>query len=128
MAGAKTGPVPRKHAVIHAEAIQQATRLDVFHRTRGPVDQHHRTTGAALHVVQRAEAHLALGQCEAAVKELLHAVELNANYPRSYYVLGLAYRDLGLKRKAQEAWKQHLEKSRRWKEEQSGLEGEEWKP
>lgn len=78
--------------------------------------------------VQRAEAHLALGQCEAAVKELLHAVELNANYPRSYYVLGLAYRDLGLKRKAQEAWKQHLEKSRRWKEEQSGLEGEEWKP
>ena len=78
--------------------------------------------------VQRAEAHLALSQCEAAIKELQHAIELNPNYPRSYYVLGQAYRDQGLKRKAQEAWKQHLEKSRRWKEEQSGLEGEEWKP
>jgi tetratricopeptide (TPR) repeat protein len=78
--------------------------------------------------VQRAEAHLALEQREAAVKELLHAIELNPEYPRSYYVLGQAYRGLGLKRKAQEAWKQHLEKSRRWKEEQSGLEGQEWKP
>ncbi|MCA9728488.1 MAG: tetratricopeptide repeat protein [Candidatus Eisenbacteria bacterium] len=108
------------HLLLHAGSHREA--LDVLR----PLER--QGIRSADLYVQQAEAHMALGQCEAAVKELQRAIELNPGYPRSYYVLGQAYRDLGLKRKAQEAWKQHLEKSRRWKEEQPVLEGEEWKP
>lgn len=79
-------------------------------------------------LVQKAEAHMALGQLDAAQHELKRACDLNPSYPRTYYVMGQVYRAQGLKRKAQEAWKQHLERTRKWKESQPALEGEEWKP
>lgn len=79
-------------------------------------------------LVQKAEAHMALGECEAAIRELERAVELNPHYPRTYYILGQAYRKQGWKRKAQEAWKQHLERTRSWREQQPHLEEGEWHP
>ncbi|MCA9758436.1 MAG: tetratricopeptide repeat protein [Candidatus Eisenbacteria bacterium] len=79
-------------------------------------------------LVQKAEAHMALGELEAAIRELERAVELNPNYPRTYYILGQAYRKQGWKRKAQEAWKQHLERTRSWREQQPHLEEGEWRP
>ena len=79
-------------------------------------------------LVQKAEAHLAMEQIPAAVRELERAVDLNPEYPRTFYVLGQAHRKQGLKRKAQEAWKQYLERTQRWKEDQPFLEGEDWMP
>jgi len=79
-------------------------------------------------LVQKAEAHLALEEYDAAIRSLDRAVEINSAYPRTYYILGQVYRKQGLKNKAQEAWKQHLEKIRRLKEDQPYLEGEEWRP
>ncbi len=79
-------------------------------------------------LVQKAEAHMALEQTDPAIRELEKAVEMNPHYPRTYYILGQAYRNKGWKRKAQEAWKQHLERTRQWKEEQPYLEEGDWSP
>lgn len=79
-------------------------------------------------LVQKAEAHMALGENEAAIRELERAVDLNPNYPRTYYILGQAYRKQGWKRKAQEAWKQHLERTRSWREQQPHFDEGEWHP
>ena len=79
-------------------------------------------------LVQKAEAHMALGETEAAIRELERAVDLNPHYPRTYYILGQAYRKQGWKRKAQEAWKQHLERTRSWREQQPHLKEGEWHP
>lgn len=75
-------------------------------------------------LVQKGEAHLALGEVNEAVTSLENAIQLNPNFPRTYYVLGGAYRKLGLKRKAQEAWRQHLDQIRRWQAGQPHREGE----
>lgn len=72
---------------------------------------------ADLHV-QKAEAHLAVGQAQEALAELELATRLNPSYARSYHVLGTTYQTLGLRRKAQNAWKQYLEYSRSWSESQ----------
>jgi len=72
---------------------------------------------ADLHV-QIAQAHLAMNQSREAVLELEKAAALNPAYPRTYYILGQAYRELGLRRKARRAWQQYLTASRQWGEEQ----------
>jgi tetratricopeptide (TPR) repeat protein len=79
-------------------------------------------------LVQKAEAHLALGEVPLALRELERAVEVNPGYARTFYVLGQVHRRQGLKRKAQEAWRQYLERTRQSKEEQRYLDAEEWKP
>ncbi len=63
---------------------------------------------------QRAEALLALDRVPEAVHELEEGAALNPAYARTYYILGQAYRRLGLRRKAQNAWQQYLDRSRRW--------------
>ena len=104
------------HAGRHEEALE----------TLAPIDPGQLRSADLL--VQKAEAHLAMEQIPAAVRELERAAELNPEYPRTFYVLGQAHRKQGLKRKAQEAWKQYLERTQRWKEEQPFLEGEDWMP
>ncbi len=69
-------------------------------------------------LVQKAEAHLAIGENNAAVELLERAAALNPSFPRTYYVMGQAYRVCGLKRKAQEAWRQYLERTQKWQEGQ----------
>jgi tetratricopeptide (TPR) repeat protein len=68
---------------------------------------------ADLHA-QRAEALLALDRAPEAVRELEEGAGLNPAYARTYYILGQAYRRLGLRRKAQNAWQQYLDRSRSW--------------
>jgi tetratricopeptide (TPR) repeat protein len=79
---------------------------------------------ADLHV-QKSEVYLALSQPQQAVQQLEAAVALNPGYARSYYVLGQAYRQLGLRRKARSAWQQYLDRSRAWREEKPVLAWEE---
>jgi tetratricopeptide (TPR) repeat protein len=79
---------------------------------------------ADLHV-QKAEIQLALSQPQKAVQELEQAIALNPAYARSYYVLGSAYRNLGLRRKARSAWQQYLDRSRSWRDEKPTLAWEE---
>lgn len=76
--------------------------------------------------VQKAQAHLALNQVQEAVRELELAVGVNPAYARTYYILGQAYRQLGLRRKARSAWQQYLEHSRSWRERQPAHEEEGW--
>jgi protein O-GlcNAc transferase len=68
---------------------------------------------ADLHA-QRAEALLALDRVPEAVRELEEGAVLNPAYARTYYILGQAYRRLGLRRKAQNAWQQYLDRNRSW--------------
>lgn len=68
-------------------------------------------------LVQRAECLLALEQAQEAVAVLEKAATVNPAYPRTYYVMGQAYRQTGLKRKAQEAWRQYLDTTRRWQDD-----------
>ncbi len=74
--------------------------------------------------VQKAQVRLALGDAQNALAELEEAVALNPAYARSYYVLGQAYRELGLRRKARSAWQQYLEHSRSWRDHQPVYEEE----
>ncbi len=67
-------------------------------------------------LVQKAECLLGLNQAQAAVALLEKAANLNPAFPRTYHVLGQAYRATGLKRKAQEAWKNYLETTRLWQD------------
>ena len=64
--------------------------------------------------VQKAQIHMDLDQPAEAVEELEEAIALNPSYPRTYFVLGQAFRRLGLRRKARGAWQQYLESSRKW--------------
>lgn len=109
-----------------AQILLHAGRFEEALDTLAPIDPAQLRSADLL--VQKAEAHLALGQIPIAVRELDRAAELNPEYPRTFYVLGQAHRKQGLKRKAHEAWKQYLERTQRWKEEQPFLEGEEWMP
>jgi tetratricopeptide (TPR) repeat protein len=79
---------------------------------------------ADLHA-QRAEALLALDRPKDAVRELQEGTALNPAYARTYYILGQAYRRMGLRRKAQNAWQQYLERSQKWGDLQPMPAGEE---
>ncbi len=74
--------------------------------------------------VQKAQALLALGSAEDAVRELEAAVAINPSYARTYYILGQVYRQLGLRRKARSAWQQYLDHSRTWRDQKAGEEEE----
>lgn len=74
---------------------------------------HEGVRSADLHA-QRAEALLALDRVKEAVRELEEGAGINPAYARTYYILGQAYRRLGLRRKAQNAWQQYLDRSQKW--------------
>ncbi|MFN8549438.1 MAG: tetratricopeptide repeat protein [Candidatus Eisenbacteria bacterium] len=75
-------------------------------------------------LVQRAECLLAQKQMPEAISTLEKAAALNPAFPRTYYVLGQAYRASGLKRKAQEAWRNYLETTRAWQDGKPFVEGQ----
>lgn len=68
---------------------------------------------ADLHV-QKAQCLLTLDRVPEAVQALEAAAGVNPSYARTYYILGQAYRRLGLRRKARHAWQQYLDRSRSW--------------
>ncbi len=64
--------------------------------------------------VQKAQCLLTLDRVPEAVRALEAAAAVNPSYARTYYILGQAYRRLGLRRKARHAWQQYLDRSRSW--------------